>query len=415
MSIYLSNGRGSLVVDLKFRGVGRVVAITGMKDTPRGWETARGMEEMLKNLAAEAGRRDLLRAIKARELDLQDLWPLYRSGQWHRLPQPEELRRAFPVAVTLAERQKGKTLGAIGKWLPTYRTSKGTIAPTHRKRLEQCYRKLERLKPDARIRELPELVRQYREHCEAAGTHREFQLTKAAVQTFLRSALGRRQSLLWAQVADIPTLVPGHGKSARRAGRTFSPTVARQIRDRLGPVHGAQWWDLCRTGMMPDEYFNGKFLDHGDRIEIRGTKVRKADLTQKGRRWREIPRLGPLAGPLTRHDSFAEVLRDLGDIEGGHVIPYDARHTFAYWMVLASIDAARRDVYRGHSAKSMDQLYERPDQVAEFLADDAHRMQTVIGPEPTAAIQLMRDRDGAPAAHDTSHDSGSSEVSEKCS
>lgn len=383
MSIYLSNGRGRLVVDRKFRDIARLIVPTGCSDTPAGRKQAEAYERMLEHLAGDGGRRDIVRAIAAGDLDVRDIAPIYNRGNWrHELPRPEELARAFPIGPKPGLPRKSLRLGKIGKWLPTYRTSRGTISKAHQLRMWKNFVALEKLSPAARVSDLPKLILDYRIHCEEAGHHREFQLAKAAVQTFLRSTLGRRKSLLWAEVADIPTLQPGEGKSTRRPGRTFSPVEAREVRRKLGVKHGPEWWAMCITGMMPDEYFNRKFLEHADRTEITGTKRRQGAGFEPGRRWRVVPRLGPIVGPFTEYTGFLEALRAIGDVAGGDVKPYDARHTFAHWMTRAGIEAARRDVYRGHSAKTMDQLYERPDRVTEFLEQDREAMLVVLGPEP---------------------------------
>jgi hypothetical protein len=382
VSLYFSNGRGTWTIDRKFRGLPRLKVATGCSDTPRGRAQAGKYEDMLIHLAGDGGRRDIVRAVAAGDLQVQDIWPVYVRGAWPQLPRPEELARAFPLGPKPGEPRKGKRLGAVGRWLPTYRTSKGTISPSHQRRMWTCFVVIERLKPAARVADLPALIRTYRAECEATGHHRAFQLAKAAVQTFLRSSLGRHQSLLWAQVADIPTLRPGEGQSTTRAGRTFTPAEARAIRRTLGPKHGAAWWSMCTTGMMPDEYFGRKFKEHADRQEILGTKRRQGAREARGRRWREIPRLGPIVGPFTEYTGFLEALRAIGEVAGGDVLPYDARHTYAHWLAQAGIDAARRDVYRGHAAVTMQQLYERPDRVAHFLADDAAAVLAYLGPEP---------------------------------
>lgn len=383
MSIYLRNGRGTLVVGRKFRGLPRLTATTGCSDTPKGRDQAEKYEQMLIHLAGDGGRRDIVRAVAMGGLDVRDVWPIYNRGNWRQeMPRPEELAHAFPIGPKPGDPRKGKRLGAIGKWLPTYRTSKGTISPSHQLRMWKCFRALERLKPKARVADLPSLVKQYRATCEAAGTHREFQYGKASVQTYLRSAIGRNQSLLWAQVADIPTLLPGEGKSTKRAGRTYSPAEAREIRKKLGPKHGPEWWSMCTTGMMPDEYFNRKFQEHADRTEIIGTKRRQGTGEKQGRRWREVPRLGPIAGPFTEYTGFLEALRAIGEVAGGDVRPYDARHTYSHWMERAGIDPSRRDIYMGHAATTMRELYAKPDRVTHFLAADAELLYAVIGPEP---------------------------------
>jgi integrase len=386
VSIYLSNSRGSLVIDRKFRGIPRLVVTTSCSDTPAGRKQAEAYEKMLAHLAGDGGRRDIVRAIALRELDVRDVAPIYNRGNWRaEMPRPEELARAFPIGPKPGEKRRGKRLGAIGRWLPTYRTSKGTISKSHQDRMWRNFRSLEELKAQARISDLPKLVRCYREICEEKGTHREFQLVRAAVQTFLRSKMGRHRSLLWAEVADIPTLKPGEGKSTKRPGRTFSPAEAREIRRKLSatsPKQGAQWWSLCITGMMPDEYFKRKFAEHEDRTEIVGTKRRVGTGDARGRRWREIPRLGPVVGPFTEHEAFMEALRAIGTMAGGDVRPYDARHTFAHWMKQAGIDSSRRSVYMGHETKTMDELYERPDRVTHFLAMDREALLAYIGPEP---------------------------------
>ena len=357
MAIYADTRGGTLIIDRRIQGQ-RFKRTTGLPGTRDGLKVARQWDGMLTQLAG-AGRLEIVRLIQRGELTFEEVWKHHRVGQWDKIPDASHLQRLFPV--------NGDNRGAVGRWLPTYRTSKGRPSKSHLATMRQKFMDLEKLKPDARTSDLPRLVRIRREQCEEKGHFVTFNRTKAAVQTFLRSTQGRHQSTLWAQVADIPSFPEKAAKP-----RPCSPAEARRIRDLLPGPHGDIWWGMCLTGMMPDEYLNKKWEEYPrDRVEIHGTK--------RTARERIVFWVAPIAEPLRAHKSFANQLERASKET---LTPYDARHTLAHWMLQARIDPVRRELYLGHGSKTMKDIYEWHD-VEGFLAEDGEKFAAYVGPEPT--------------------------------
>ena len=358
MAIYREGGKGSLVIDRRIQGE-RFKVATGLSDTPKGRALAAQWDAMLTTLADP--RLDVVRGIQQGQIKFAEVWPHFRTGRWDRLPQPEAMRRLFPV--------DGK--GAVGQWLKTYRTKKGTLSASHRVSLRQKFRDLERMEPDATVADLPRLVRERLAICGDRGQGRTGNLTKAAAQAFLRSTLGRHQSTLWAEVADIPLL-----PTDKHVPHPQAPEDAKAVREALGAIHGPIWWAMCTTGMMPDELWGGKFTVMADRIHIKGTKRAGRD--------RIVPKLYAVPEPKRGYKSFRLALKRAS---GGVLTPYDARHTYAHWLEMAGIELSRQDAYLGHGPKTMGDLY-RQHSVSGYLGDDAAKLLAYLG-EPVG-LQLVR-------------------------
>lgn len=362
MAIYREGGKGSLVIDRRIQGQ-RFKVATGLPDTAKGRDLAKLWDGMVTVLAREAGRGDVVRAIQSGTLRFAEVWAHYRVGRLDRLPSPEAMRRLFPV--------DGPKPGAVGDWLKTYRTKKGTLSPSHKRSLRQKFTDLERLDPSATVADLPRLVKERMAVCGAREQGRTGNLTKAAAQAFLRSTLGRHQSTLWAEVADIPLL-----PTEKHEPHPQTPEDAKAVREALGAIHGPIWWAMCTTGMMPDELWGGKFTVLADRIHIKGTKRAGRD--------RLVPKLSVPLAPERGYKSFRLALKRAS---GGVLTPYDARHTYAHWLEMAGLESSEQDALMGHGPKTMGDLYRQHD-VSAKLAQFRDRLLNYLGEPQGAALRL---------------------------
>lgn len=371
MTPHRSNGRGSLRIDLRLRGVGRIARATGTSD-PQQLELYRGM---LRALAA-AGRIDILRAIRDGVVSIAEAWDAYRPqigrpADLNRLPTPETLRRLWATNVTGAE------VGALETWVAAYDTG-----DDNRTALRKGFRGI-RLgaKESVTVGDLPALLKACRARHVKAGTARAFNATRTAVQAFLRDTLGP-QHWLWAAVKEIKPLA-----YRSEPGRPFeSPSEASAYCEALGPVYGPMFWAMCITGMNPREFWGRwEYRDVQHCLHVFGTKRKARD--------RDVPVIDRVARPTRAYDSFENFVKKFNSEQReqrargasgafAHRTPYDGRRTFARWMENAGIPRSRRIAYMGHTARDMTDRYERPE-IMLYIKLDSEILRRYVGVNET--------------------------------
>ena len=331
-------GRGTLVIDRRFPGVGRIKRATGTTDRSV-FKSLSGMLDILYNM----GRVDLLRAIRDGKLRLHDVWATFRLGHLNELPDVDSLK---PLREA---------------WIEWARAS--DVSGRYKADRERSLHRLGVTREHA-ITELPELLVAYRFNCQREQHAPAFRQTKSIVQAFLRDRLGRSHAI-YVRVSDIQSLKAGpKGKPNPQ-----TPEQARVIREALGK-HGDTWWAMCCTGMMPDELWGGKWKVGPNYIHIMGTKREARD--------RKVPRIfTPVKPLLSQATTFNHALTKA---TGGTVQPYDARRTFSHWLEEAAITRTRIKMYMGHAAKDVTDLYLRHE-LAAYLESDAELLRAYLGTE----------------------------------
>jgi hypothetical protein len=352
------HGRGTLVLDRTFPGVGRIKRASGVTE-PKFYQL---LDAMLVTLY-KGGRLDLLRAIKDGTLTPLEVWSHFRLQDMDRLPRPETLKPFRKTALAWAQRYKG-------------RRGQG-IHERHRYELVAKLRTLADCGPKgATVAEAPALLLAYRAACEDEGTHRTFNYAKAALQAFLRATVGRR-SPVYVAVADVEGLEVR--KQARRAPHL--PEDARALRERLGDEAGAIWWGMCCSGMGPTEFWGRWETRPGLVLEVFGTK--------RAARHRRLPLVTALRRPGMTYGAFR---RRLAAVTDGALVPYDARRAFTHWMEQAGIPRTRRRAYLGHAIGDVTELYERHE-VDRYLAEDGAALRGYVGEGERPGLALVH---GAP-------------------
>lgn len=351
MSVYADTRGGSLIIDRRIRKLGRFKHATGLPDTPRGRKQATGYNEMIDVLLG-SGRIDVVRALQAGALAMQDVWPHYRTGTWERIPNAEAMKPLFPLT--------GSKAGSVGLWIPKAKTPKGRpVSEAHRADLLKSFGILERMEAKATVAQLPKLLERLRDQCEAEGKPRKFNKAKAHAQAFLRSTQGKRRSHIWADVSDIASM-----EEQRKDGHPQPPVKALEIRRKLGGAHGAIWWTMCCTGMGWGE-LTGRWYVEDDRVHIVGTKRESRD--------RMVPRIGAPEKPLRAYKAFRVALQSAAP----DLVPYDGRRTFAHWLEMAGVPRTRRRLYLGHKVADVTDLYEGHD-VSHYIPEDRTRMENYL-------------------------------------
>lgn len=342
-----SHRRGTFVLKRRFRGVRPIRRASGTTDAA----TFARLERMLEALY-DQGRLDLLEGVATGALHPLQVWNAYRVGQVATLPQAD-------VLPPLKDRWT--------RWLAEAETS-----PANRRARQTALTALLRhTHRDAILSDLPAALAAYR--AEDKQHARSVNLARAAALAFVRDVLGKRHAL-YELVAAVPVV---QGKAAR-GPRPFRAGALTDLMRAMGEPHGLMAWTMATTGMGPKEYWDDGFEVEADRVLVHGVK--------RSGRERIVPRVSFVVAPTRTLKHFRT---RLVKVAPGRQI-YDLRRTYAGLLVEAGIPANRRRLYMGHGARTMTELYERPE-IAAWLAEDAAALRRVLGePEPTG-LRLVKE------------------------
>jgi hypothetical protein len=308
--IWRSHQRGTPVLKMQFRGVGRIERATGFHDPamlPR-------LKEMCRTLY-EADKLDVLRAMKAGQLTLKQVWAVYKRGDWKKLP---TAAHALPFAETFDAWAKTKPVASYRRFCVRVRSALGNVGT---------------------LGDLHSVLLRYRTRCEIAGTGAMWNRVQSKVMAFLRDTL-TTDHVLYSHAAALASLT----EARKRGVNPLPPDQAAAVSTMLGGESGRIWWFLCCHGMMPDEFFRGKWRIEDGRLHILGTKT----VT----RARTVPLLAEPFTPVLSQGGFASALREakLG------VSAYDGRRSFGLWCDLAGFPEGWKKALLGH-AQSITQMY----------------------------------------------------------
>jgi len=333
----------TLVIDLVFKGVGRINRRSGTMDP-----------KVVKRIKAAArtvyrdGRLDVLRAIRDRHVTWLEFYEAY---QHHTLD-------TLPIGATVAklETTMRDWIDASTHYSEKHITSLGTSLG--------YLLTADRTAKDATIADLPRLLDVLRE-TKGKKHPRSFNLVRSAALAFTRSLLKRNHPVYQAcaavEVVKVKKGAPRHPITLERMDELFPNPET----DRLDMIA----WTMATTGMSLKDYW-GRWEIRADRVHIYGTKRQGRD--------RDIPLVRrPDLPPITR-DRFEKIFHKRF---AGVITPYQLRRTYAQWMEEAGIPRTRRLLYMGHGVRDVTDLYERY-QINEFLATDTAKLAAFLKSSP---------------------------------
>jgi len=329
----------TLMIDRRFRGVGRIKKASGTKVL----NVKRKLERMLEALYQD-GRLDILRLIRDGDLTLLAAFDAYQRKALDQLPTGETMK-ALEVTMTA--------------WLDGLRAPED-YSKHHIATMRTTVRYLAEVNKAGMLADLPALLDKLRDTL-GKPHPRSFNLARAHVMAFVRSTLKRNHPLWLACAAVEPRKVP---KTTKRRPltpdqmRNWFPAPETDVLDAIA-------WSMATTGMHQKELW-GRWEVLGDRVVIHGTK-REA-------RARSVPLARVPAVPGCLRRQFENALRELTDA----FTPYDLRRTYANWMESSGIPRTRRRLYMGHGAGDVTDLYEQHE-VTAFLVEDATKLRAFAG------------------------------------
>ena len=338
-------GRKMLHIDRRYRGIGRIRASSGVRDR----RTYQRLLVMFEELHTMPERWYLLKAVLRHELTPMELYVFYKTQQLGHAP---TVSSVIPLRPHLFD------------WI----TDSGLADRTRRVYAEQYALLLRHAAPGARVMDLYDLLAAYRVRCRTPerGTHRSFNLCRAAVLSYLHSAF-RDQRPLWQEI--IEHIAPLPRPARRRVPRHLTPDELRTLLPRFSPKYRDVVWTLFTTGMRISEYReedrkSWDVLD--DRVHIAGTKTAATN--------RDIPRIGVPVHARIHLRSFAQIMQQ---VTNGLYQPRDLRCSYARLLADAGIPEYRQAVYMGHAVRTMTAHYQAGD-VSGYLTDDAARLNTLL-------------------------------------
>lgn len=334
-------GVGSLRIDRRYKGVGRIQRPSGTND-PKEFEK---ILVMLSNLS-DTGRFDILKDIQSGAVSPLEVYSHWKTQNLASVPSTTQLRPIVPTVTDWFENEHDiadtTKKGYVGAF-QTFAKFAGTNEP---------------------IKNLPDLLGKYKKHCADRNTKRMFNLVRSAVQAFLNGTEGIK-SQIYADVVEVKAFKKDNNGDV---GTRLSVKEFFELEGKLDSKAWVMVRAMTLTGMGWKEYTQDGYEILEDRILIHGKKRENRD--------RAVPLVDRIDPPTFKRKAFASKLSEAR--EG--LAPYDFRRTYAHWMEEAGIPRTRRMLYMGHEAKDIHDLYERKE-VDEFLKLDAEKLRTYISNE----------------------------------
>ena len=334
MMVHKDRRGGTLILDVRVRGVGRIKRASGTTDA----KVLRHMKRDIEDLAND-GRLDILRALRDGALTPMVLRDAVRRRAVDRLA-------LGAVALPLSETWES--------WV-----ERKICSAAHKRSLAQSLRHL-KATDHATVGDVATLLEEARERL--SQTPQSFRLCRAACQAFLKATL-KRSHPLYADVSAVEPLAV----TPKRHKHPATPDELRRIARRaVGAGVAEVIFTAALTGMRMNELW-GDWERLADRVVIHGTKTRGAD--------RVVPLVSVLLFRPTM--SYKAFRLALGKASDGQMTPYDLRRTYANWLEAAGIPRTRRRLYLGHGNADVTDLYEWH-QIEQFLAEDAAKLRAFL-------------------------------------
>ncbi len=205
------NGRGSWVIDKRYKSIGRVRRASGAK-TKKTFDAILKMLEILH----EQGKHTILREIQAGIVSPIEAFGYWREDKLEYLPSTETLKKLSPT---------------FDEWVETY-----NVVPITRRNYKSAVKTFVSTVGNVPIQELPKAIKKYKKHCLHRNTPRAFSSLRTPILSFLRDTFGRH-SVLYASVSEIKKLAEHDEEDGNQAPQ-LTVKEAQSLLKALPPQHG---------------------------------------------------------------------------------------------------------------------------------------------------------------------------------
>lgn len=296
-------------------------------------------------------------------------------------------------------------------------------SPDTKRSYRSLAKTIDRLYPKRAIHDMPQMLKEFREHCEGNEVTRSFNQTRALFQAYA-TALDGKHKPLWVAITNVTPIA-----YSVQSGRSLTYKEVRELtRDLIwarkadftngDPERGFRdadiLWSLLLTGMRKSEYLGNWSVAH-DRVVVHNSgKSRQSGVTE-----RAVPRIRQVFSPcepllwsrdevngiLDPGNGFQTFERRLRKLTSNSVSPHDLRHTFRTWLLLAGVPEIRAEAYMGHkvNAKDVRKICTSHD-VIPHLEEDATRFKTWLAAQETHWFAVEYEHGAEYEPHDDPHD-----------
>ena len=326
--------------DKKFKGLGRIKKVYGSDNE----DVQNGIRVMMKELYGD-GKWDFLESARDGKLTLLELYTAWKNNTLTALPNAKSLILFREI---------------VFNWVESY----DNISTSTLHSYINAFNQLLKMSPNMTLSDIPETLKSYRTHCQKKKTHRQFNVCRNALRSFLKDTQTQFDPLYQGVVAVKPLR-----ESPKQENEAHSVSYIRECMSKMRQDIAQQFWTMCITGAGLTEYEAGLHVI-GNKIHIPGTKMAHKD----NRRNRYVPLIEIPAKCVLAVKQFRHHLTQASN---GTVSPYDGRRCYAYWMLNAGVPFHRVQQYMGHSPKSMTERYARS-AVENHMVGDAELMKQYI-------------------------------------
>jgi hypothetical protein len=357
----LVNGRGTIPIDVSFKGVGRIRVSSGTTDE----QTYVDIRQMLDELYNHANIATL-KAIQSKSVK-----PLLVLAQTK--------NRGIKTSIT--EDLSRPILTALAEWLETTPSLKDATKKSYRGQIDSF---AQVVTASDTMEVLVDRLKSYRKLKQRQQFHDTFNKTRAALMSFVKAEFGKT-SQLYFELSAVENL-----KRLRNKNNQFGLEVSDVVALTEGAPKdiSAMVWSMASTGLRSYEYLQDegvtwkaeKVKDPIANVSTESVYVDKPNPGHgnKGQsRWTLNPFPSELVKPSVAYRQFNRYLKKLQPVIGRKVSLTTFRHSFVHWCQLAGIPNERIEVYLGHKHKGTIGIYMGYKEHA-YMSEDNAKLRSYI-------------------------------------
>jgi len=356
----LVNGRGTIPIDVSYKGVGRIRLSSGTTDDQTYIEIRQMMDDLYNH-----GNLTTLKSLQSKSVR-----PLVVLSQTK--------RKGIKTSIT-SDLEK-PILETLYKWIDTTTELKDSTKKSYRGQIQSFARVVS---ASDTMEQLVDRLRSYRKLKQKHNFHETFNKTKAVLMSFVYEEYGRT-SQLYFEVGGVDNL--HRIKKTIQFGLEVSDIVALT---KSAPDHISEMiWSMVFTGMRSYEYLESHGVSWKSEKVKDPTTKRMTDCiyidkpnpghgNKGGSRWTLNPFPDEIKKSSVQYRQFNRYLHTLEKQIGRTINQTTFRHTFVHWCQLSLIPNERISVYQGYKHKGTLGIYMGYKEHA-YMDEDNERLRTYI-------------------------------------